>query len=131
MTRVLYTEKADKKFCKTRGAVQFKEVDSRQQHASSFKAQVQGRKDTPGRSEVLSSFKSQQTGQGRRPKVEFKVHSNLIRRPNKTSGSQQPGQQRRPNTTNQFILFYCIYCLNFIYLFQIIVFILLLQYSIQ
>jgi len=98
MTHFLCAKKADKKFCKTRGEEQSKEVDSRQQHASSFKTQVQGRKDTPGRSEVLSSFKSQQTGQGRRPKVEFKVHSNLIRRPNKTSGSQQPGRRRWANT---------------------------------
>jgi hypothetical protein len=88
MTCFLCAEKADKKFCKTRGAVQFKEVDSRQQHASSFKTQEQGRKDTSGRSKVSSSFKTQQTGQGRRPKAEFKVHSDLIRRPNKTSGSQ-------------------------------------------
>jgi hypothetical protein len=75
--------KADKKFCKTKGEEQSKEVVSRQQQASSFKTQVQGRKDTPGRSKVSSSFKTQQTGQGRRPKAEFKVHSNLARRPNK------------------------------------------------
>jgi hypothetical protein len=100
--------------------VQFKEVDSRQRHASSFKTQEQGRKDTPGRSEVSSSFKTQQTGQGRRPKAEFNVHSDHVRSPNKTSGSQRPGQQRRPNTTNHFILFYCIYCLNFIYLFNLL-----------
>jgi hypothetical protein len=83
MTRFLCAEKADKKFCKTRGEEQSKEVDSRQQHTSSFKTQAQGRKDTPGRSEVSSSFKTQQTGQGRRPKAEFKVHSDLARRPNK------------------------------------------------
>jgi len=53
MTRFLCTEKADKKFCKTRGEEQFKETDSRQQHASSLKAQAQGRKDTPGRSKVF------------------------------------------------------------------------------
>jgi len=76
-------QKADKKFCKTRGEEQSKKVDSRQQHASSFKTQVQGRKDTPGRSEVSSSFKTQQTGQGRKPKAEFKVHSDLARMPNK------------------------------------------------
>jgi hypothetical protein len=83
MTRFLCAEKADKKICKTRGEEQSKEVDSRQQHASSFKTQAQGRKDTPGRSKVSSSFKTQQTGQGRKPKAEFKVHSNLARRPNK------------------------------------------------
>jgi hypothetical protein len=75
--------KADKKICKTRGEEQSKEVDSRQQHASSFKTQAQGRKDTPGRSKVSSSFKTQQTEQGRKPKAEFKVHSNLTKRPNK------------------------------------------------
>jgi hypothetical protein len=79
MTRFLCAEKADKKFCKTRGEEQFKEVDSRQQNASSFKTQEQGRKDTPGGSEFSSSFKTQQTGQGRRPKAEFKVRSNLAR----------------------------------------------------
>jgi len=59
------------------------EVHSRQQHASSLKTQAQGRKDTLGRSKVSSSFKTQQTGQGRKPKAEFKVHSDLARRPNK------------------------------------------------
>jgi hypothetical protein len=83
MTHFLCTKKADKKFCKKRGEEQSKEVDSRQQHTSSFKTQVQGRKDTPGRSKVSSSFKTQQTGQGKRPKAEFKVHSNLARRLNK------------------------------------------------
>jgi len=78
-TRFLCAEKADKKFCKTRGEEESKEVDSRQQHTSSFKTQEQGRKDTPSRSEVSSSFKTQQTGQGRRPKAEFKIHSNLAR----------------------------------------------------
>jgi hypothetical protein len=68
------------------------------------KTQEQGRKDTPSRSEVSSSFKTQQTGQGRRPKAEFKVHSDLVRRSNQTSGSQRPGQQRQLNTTNHFIL---------------------------
>jgi hypothetical protein len=79
MTCFLCAEKADKKICRTKGEEQSKEVDSRQQHASSFKTQAQGRKDTPGRSKVSSSFKTQQTGQGRRPKVEFKVHSDLAR----------------------------------------------------
>jgi len=60
--------------------VQFKEDCSRQQHASSFKTQAQRRKDTPGRSEVSSSFKTQQTGQGRRPKAEFRVHSDLSKK---------------------------------------------------
>ncbi len=83
MTRFLCTEKADKKFCKTRGEEQFKETDSRQQHASSLKTQAQGRKDTLSRSKVSSSFKTQQTGQGRKPKAEFKVHSDLARRANK------------------------------------------------
>jgi hypothetical protein len=36
-----------------------------------------------GRFKVSSSFKTQQAGQGRKPKVEFKVHSDLARRPNK------------------------------------------------
>jgi len=44
---------------------------------------VQGRKDTPGRSKDSGSFKTQQTGQGRKPKAEFKVHSDLSRRTNK------------------------------------------------
>jgi hypothetical protein len=88
MTCFLCAKKADKKFCKTRGEEQFKEVDSKQQPASNFKTQEQGRKDTPSRSKVSSSFKTQQTRQGRRPKAEFKVHSDLVRRPNKTSGSQ-------------------------------------------
>jgi hypothetical protein len=79
MTCFLCTKKVDKNFCKTRGEEQSKEVDSRQQHASSFKTQEQGRKDTPGRSEFSSSFKTQQTGRGRSPKAEFKVHSDLAR----------------------------------------------------
>ncbi len=83
MTCFLCAKKADKKIFKTRGEEQFKEVDSRQQHASSFKTQAQGRTDTPGRSKVSSSLKTQQTRQGKRPKVEFKVHSDLARRPNK------------------------------------------------
>jgi hypothetical protein len=64
----------------TRGEEQFKEAGSRQLLASSFKSQGQGRKDTPGRSKDSSSFKTQQTGQGRRPKVEFKVHSDLSKK---------------------------------------------------
>jgi len=83
MTSFLCAKKADKKFCKTRGEEQFKETDSRQQHTSSLKTQEQGRKNTPGSFEVSSSFKTQQAGQGRKPKAEFKVHSDLARRPNK------------------------------------------------
>jgi len=64
----------------TRGEEQFKEAGSRQLLASSFKTQAQGRKDTPGRSKDSSSFKTQQTGQGRRPKAEFKVHSDLSKK---------------------------------------------------
>jgi hypothetical protein len=41
---------------------------------------VQGRKDTPSRSKDSSSFKTQQTGQGRRPKAEFKVHGDLCKK---------------------------------------------------
>jgi hypothetical protein len=72
--------KLDKKFCRQEGKSNSR---SRQQLAGSFKTQAQGRKDTPGRSKDSSSFKTQQTGQGRKPKVEFKVHSDLARRPNK------------------------------------------------
>jgi hypothetical protein len=38
------------------------------------------RKDTPSRSKDSSSFKTQQTGQGRRPKAEFRVHSDLSKK---------------------------------------------------
>jgi hypothetical protein len=62
----------------TRGEEQFKEAGSRQLLASSLKTQAQGRKDTPSRSKDSSSFKTQQTGQGRRPKAEFKVHSDHL-----------------------------------------------------
>jgi len=64
--------------CKTRGVVQFKEVAPGSNHkgapikegtpgssASSLKTQAQGRKDTPSRSKVSSSFKTKQTDQGR------------------------------------------------------------------
>jgi hypothetical protein len=81
--------------CKTRGVVQFKEVTpgSNQKgtpikegtpgsSTSSLKTQAQGRKDTPGRSKVSSSFKTQQTEQGRILKADSKVHSNLTTRPN-------------------------------------------------
>jgi hypothetical protein len=64
----------------TRGEEQFKEPGSRQLLASSFKTHVQGRKDTQSRSKDSSSFKTQQTGQGRRPKAEFKVHSDLSKK---------------------------------------------------
>jgi hypothetical protein len=49
---------------------------------SSLKTQAQGRKDTPGRSKVSSSFKTQQTGQGRILKADSPVHSDLATRPN-------------------------------------------------
>jgi hypothetical protein len=41
--------------CKTRGVVQFKEDCSRQQHATSFKTQAQGRKE--GYSRQIRGFK--------------------------------------------------------------------------
>jgi hypothetical protein len=41
---------------------------------------MQGRKDTPSRSKDSSSFKTQQTRQGRRPKAEFRVHSDLSKK---------------------------------------------------
>jgi len=73
--------------------------------ASSLKTQEQGRKDTPSRSKVSSSFKTQETEQGRILKADSKVHSDLATRPNKT---------------NHIILFcFNIYCLNFIYLFNL------------
>jgi hypothetical protein len=64
----------------TRGEEQFKEAGSRQLLASSFKTPAQRRKDTPSRSKDSSSFKTQQSGQGRRPKAEFKVHSDLSKK---------------------------------------------------
>jgi hypothetical protein len=81
--------------CKTRGVVQFKKVTpgSNQKgtptkegtpgsSASSLKTEAQGRKDTLGRSKVSSSFKTEQTGQGRILKADSKVRSNLATRPN-------------------------------------------------
>jgi hypothetical protein len=37
-------------------------------------------KDTPSRSKDSSSFKTQQTAQGRRPKAEFRVYSDLSKK---------------------------------------------------
>jgi len=81
--------------CKTRGVVQFKEVTPGSNHkgtstkegtpgssASSLKTQVQGRKDTPSRSKVSSSFKTQLTRKGRILKADSQVHSDLTMRPN-------------------------------------------------
>jgi hypothetical protein len=69
--------------------------------ASSLKTQAQGRNDTPGRSKVSFSFKTQQTGQGRILKAGSQVHSNLATRLNKNLP-----------------FYFIIYCLNFIYLFH-------------
>jgi len=75
--------KADKKFCKTRGEEQFKETDSRQQHASSLKTQEKGRKDTPGRSKVSSSFKKEEN-----PRRNSRCTATSPEGQTKTSGSQ-------------------------------------------
>jgi hypothetical protein len=81
--------------CEPRGVVQFKEVTPGSNHkgtpikegtpgssVSSLKTQAQGRKDTPSRSKVSSSFKTQQTGQGRILKADSQVHSDLATRLN-------------------------------------------------
>jgi hypothetical protein len=75
--------------------VQFKEVTPGSNHkwtptkegtagssASSLKTPAQGRKDTTSRSKVSSSFKTQQTRQGRILKADSQVHSDLATRPN-------------------------------------------------
>jgi len=116
--------KGKQEVLQTRGEEQFKEAGSRQVLASSFKSQAQGRKDTPSRSKDSSSFKTQQTGQGRRPKAEFKVHSVLSKKDKyKRFTATRPF---RPNTTNLFIYsiillfeFYSFICVNLLFILPI------------
>ena len=82
MTRFLCAEKADKKFCKTRGEEQSKEVDSRQQQPA-----VSRLKCKEGRT-LQADYRFQAVSRLSRlnkeeDKAEFKVHSDLARRPNK------------------------------------------------
>jgi hypothetical protein len=120
MTRFLCTEKADKKFCKTRGEEQSKEVDSRQQQPAVSRLKHKEGRTLQADPRFQAVSRLSRPDKEENPRWNSSCTATSPEGQTKTSGSQQPGRRRWPNTTNHFILFYCFYCLNFIYLFNLL-----------